>query len=90
MLTPYDRNSFPYSQHRSYVVYLPSISVEANSGGINFPCVEGVVDGRQLIPAVSNLENARTRKLESTKECKNEDDDLSSDCLWPRGDSGLR
>jgi hypothetical protein len=33
MLTPYDRNSFPYSRHRSYVVYLPSISVEANSGG---------------------------------------------------------
>jgi hypothetical protein len=41
-LIPYDRNSFPYFQHRSYIVYLPSISVETNSGGTNLPCVEGV------------------------------------------------
>jgi hypothetical protein len=28
------------------------------------------------MPAVSSLENARTRKLQSTKGCKNEDDGL--------------
>jgi hypothetical protein len=42
MLTPYDRNSFPYFQHRSYVVYLPSIQWKRIPGGTNFPCVEGV------------------------------------------------
>ena len=36
MLTPYDRNSFPYFLGRSYVVYLPSISAEAIRG-TNFP-----------------------------------------------------
>jgi hypothetical protein len=77
MLTPYDRNSFPYFQHRSYVVYLPSISVEANSGGDKLPVRGGCVDGRQVMPAASSLENARTRKLQSTKGYRNEDDDLS-------------
>jgi hypothetical protein len=32
----------------------------------------GYVDGRQVMPAVSSLENPRTRKLQSTKGYKNE------------------
>ena len=77
MLTPYDRKSLPYFRSRSYVVSLPSMISGSEFRGDKLPVRGGCVDGKQVMPAVSSLENARTRKLQSTKGYKNEDDDLS-------------